>query len=180
MLKALEDFINNADKYLKDPDKWNFLNINYHNPMVLRLWMQLGEYRFYLHLISVDQSRNEESLLHKHKWPSAVYILHGDYEMGVGYNETEDVQNTKIAAKLVMHAGDAYEMTEPHAVHYVTPLNKYEGTLSVMCTRKVYTEDIKEQKPSTLKLSSEIDPETKRKLLFLFKRYWPIKDVKIS
>lgn len=68
---------------LNDPTAWNTLDVNYHHPRVERLWTQLSsERRLMIHLI--HPCKPGESLYHPHPWPSALHVLYGKYEMGLG------------------------------------------------------------------------------------------------
>jgi hypothetical protein len=117
---------------------WNSLNVNYHPPLVERLWAQFDTMRLMIHrihptTISIDQflegvQPNSEALFHPHPWPSAVFIVSGEYEMGVGYGSTSEVP--PLAAKVLLRAGSAYEMTDKDGWHYVAPRKK--PSISVM------------------------------------------------
>lgn len=102
--------------------------IDYHKPYVSRMWFQFGDYRVFLHAIEPCIT-STEALFHPHKWESAMEILSGKYEMGVGYSETNDIPKT--ACKLILNTGSIYEMTEPNAWHYVNPTNNKCYTLMV-------------------------------------------------
>ena len=67
---------------LKNPSIWNTLDVNYHHPRVERLWTQVGTSRLMLHVIHTCET--DEALYHPHPWPSAMHVLSGSYEMGLG------------------------------------------------------------------------------------------------
>jgi len=69
-------------KLLSQPEKWQTKLVNYFPPIVERCWIQLGNYRLLLHFI--HECTAEEALFHTHRWPSAMHILSGKYEMGLG------------------------------------------------------------------------------------------------
>lgn len=109
------------------PLKWQSLDIDYHPPRVERLWQPFeleGEtYRIYLHKIYPCEPH--EALFHPHPWPSAMRVVSGNYEMGIGYGT--GIEPPPVAARMVVfaqsHSRDfKYEMTDPNAWHYVRPL----------------------------------------------------------
>lgn len=113
--------------------KWNSLLVDYHPPFVERLWCQWLDFRICLHRIrACDEGA---ALFHPHPWPSAMRVVAGRYEMGVGYTAGDTAP--PVAAKLIMPAGTAYEMTEPDGWHYVRPLT--DVTLSVMVSGKPWS-----------------------------------------
>lgn len=105
--------------------------IDYHPPFVKRIWLQHGEYRIYLHRIEPCTS-SLEALYHPHPWHSAIRIVQGTYEMGIGHSATNETPVTDC--KLVVGAGTMYEMTEPDGWHYVNPLSP--AVFSLMVTGK--------------------------------------------
>lgn len=107
---------------------WNSVYVDYHEPFVERLWRPWKEYRIYLHRIFPCET--SKALFHRHPWPSAMRVLEGKYEMGVGY--TKGSEPPRVAAKLILPRFSEYEMTEPHAWHYVRPLA--EASVSLMVT----------------------------------------------
>jgi hypothetical protein len=93
--------------------------IDYHEPFVKRIWFQHGEYRVFLHRIEAFEG-SVDALYHPHQWKSAVRIIKGEYEMGVGHSDTTDIPKTDC--KLRLRSGSLYEMTEPDGWHYVKPM----------------------------------------------------------
>ena len=134
---------------------WNSLLIDYHQPFVYRVWIQVKEYRVSFHMI--DPCESDEALFHPHPWPSAMRILIGRYEMGIGYGEVKP----PIAARIVLAAGSTYEMTDPNSWHYVRPI---EPSFTLMVTGKPF------DKPSSSieKASKKLFPlEDNRKEMIL-------------
>src|SRR5206468_11967261 len=115
---------------LQDGGCWQSLYVDYHPPMVERLWTRWGEYRVFLHRIF--PCGPGEALFHPHPWPSAMRVLAGEYEMAVGYGPGE--APPPVAALILARGDFRYQMTEPDAWHYVRPLGA--PTLSVMVTGK--------------------------------------------
>jgi len=93
--------------------------IDYHKPFVSRIWFQHDDIRVFLHKIEVCKS-SSEALYHPHKWDSAMEILNGTYEMGIGYSQTNEIPKT--CCKIILNTGNQYEMTEPDGWHYVRPI----------------------------------------------------------
>ncbi len=112
---------------LADDARWNSLDINYHPPVVERLWMPWGEYRVSLHRI--HPCAPSDALFHPHPWPSAMRILDGRYEMAIGYGTGTTAP--PIAARIIAGTDVRYEMTDPDAWHYVRPLDRPAMTIMV-------------------------------------------------
>ncbi len=127
MLDVLAEVEAELPVLLQSSESWASLNINYHPPMVERVHRRWREYRVYLHRIHPCQPG--EALFHPHPWPSAMRILSGVYEMGVGYGAGN---STPPQAARIISAGDMrYEMTDPDAWHYVRPVDAVAMTLMV-------------------------------------------------
>tara|TARA_B100000614_G_scaffold262909_1_gene300493 strand:+ start:69406 stop:69915 length:510 start_codon:yes stop_codon:yes gene_type:complete len=127
VLAELED--ETLPRLLMDPN-WSSLDINHENPRVERVWRQWGDYRICLHRI--HQCAEDEAHFHPHPWPSAMRIISGHYEMGIGYSETD--QPPPCAAVVRGSDGMTYEMTDPNGWHYVRPLSR--EVISLMITGK--------------------------------------------
>ena len=129
-------------------DAWRSLDIDYEPPRVERLWRPWGpvvstgamsipsRFRINLHRIGPCES----ALFHPHPWPSAVRIITGRYEMGVGTRSVNQHYNPPEICRMVLGPGDQYEMVDPAGWHYVKPLD--EPSLSVMITARPFTEQI--------------------------------------
>jgi len=117
---------------LVQPDKWNSLLINYFPPIVERCWIQIGNYRLMLHFI--HECKSEEALFHTHRYPSAMHILTGKYEMGLGFG-AGDTPPEKMAT-IVFDNGGYYDMTHIDGWHYVRPIGGPSAT--VMLTGKLW------------------------------------------
>lgn len=125
LIAALKRAEERLPDLLKDTSGWNTLDVDYEPPRVERLWQQFEDgFRVCLHRIHPC----EQALFHPHPWPSAVKILSGLYEMGVGYGVGK--KDPPEAATLVLSTGSSYEMIEPDGWHYVRPLGA--PSLSVM------------------------------------------------
>lgn len=120
---------------LKSEEGWNSKYIDYEPPTVERLWRDVGGgYRLFLHRIYPC----EEPYFHPHPWPSAIRILSGQYEMGVGFGS--GVVSPRCAARMILSTGDSYEMIDPDGWHWVRPLER--PTLSLMVTGKPWDRDM--------------------------------------
>ncbi len=111
--------------------------IDYHPPIVERMWFQYGEIRVCLHRIHKCNEATD-ALFHPHPWKSAVRIIKGSYEMGVGHSETNEMP--VIDCHGVFPAGTCYQMIEPHAWHYVNPTSDY--VYSLMITGEKYEREM--------------------------------------
>lgn len=113
---------------LTEVESWQSLLIDYHPPIVERVWRPWRDMRLSLHRI--HPCGPGEALLHPHPWPSAVLIIDGEYEMGVSHGA--GMTPPPLGARIVLGPGARYEMIEPDAWHYVRPLTT--PSLSVMVT----------------------------------------------
>ena len=151
MLKVLAAVKMELPELLVDADAWQGLYIDYHPPVVERLWRQWRQYRVYLHMI--HPCKPEDALFHPHPWPSAVEIVSGKYEMTIGYGQG----NTPppIAATVVLCAGSTYEMTEVNGWHAVRPLDGMSTSLMVAGPRWDRWSPSGENKPRELNLQEK-------------------------
>lgn len=106
------------EEMLKDPDRWESLDIDYYPPRVERVWTQHGEDRVLLHRI--HPCSYNTALWHPHPWPSAITVMDGQYEMGVSYC---DLKPSGEAARIILTPGSSYEMSEPKGWHFVRPFD---------------------------------------------------------
>lgn len=104
---------------LCDASLWKSVNINYHPPHVERLWCQLGAYRLYLHFI--HPCDREQALFHPHPWPSAIHVIEGQYEMGMGFGE--GIEEPEVFSTILSQGNMYYEMPHKDGWHYVRPLS---------------------------------------------------------
>ena len=126
------NILNRAEEVLplliKERATWHSVFVDYEQPFVERLWREWGEYRLYLHRIHPCAA--DVALFHPHPWPSAMKVLSGSYEMGVGYGSGETVP--PVAATVILNSGARYEMVHPDAWHSVRP--REAPSLSLMVT----------------------------------------------
>ena len=135
LLRDLARVEQKLPELIADSAGWQSLDINYEPPHVKRLWRDvvldpeddgLFHYRVCLHQILPCMA----ALFHPHPWPSAVKILSGRYEMGLGDSATE-IEPPMIAT-LVLAAGSSYEMVHPDGWHSVRPLDEPSYSLMIM------------------------------------------------
>lgn len=117
-LKQIEDKL--LLDLLSKPELWNSLLIDYHPPIVERVWTQLGNYRLMLHFIQPCEAK--DALFHPHPWPSAIHVLHGAYEMGLGFGPGL-VDPAKMGTIFVENGGMYYDLTHIDSWHYVRPID---------------------------------------------------------
>lgn len=183
---------------LKKSGEWNSLMIDYHAPIVERLWTQIGNYRVSLHFIHPCDTK--DALYHPHPWPSAMHVLHGKYEMGLGIKylpgfielsdfrhdgslgETikyvgQDLENCEIftreISKIEMNGENYYEMIDPKGWHYVRPIGG--PCASVMLMGKPWDKNQFEgesEKPEGLK---PLDGYRKMIILEWFQNFFSVK-----
>lgn len=135
---SLLDVLSDAKSIARDipASGWQTLDVNYEEPRVERLWMQMGNYRIYLHVIH-KCARGIRGLYHPHPWASAVEILAGSYWMDLG----REVYGMPMpTARLLLTTGSKYEMPTPDGWHRVEPVTPV--VLSVMVTGDRFTRSI--------------------------------------
>lgn len=123
-------FVSVKDVFSTTADDWN--SVDYEPPRVERLWRQIEgtDARLYLHKIHPC----ETALFHPHPWPSAIYIVSGQYEMGVGYGPGEIAP--PVATRLILTSGSYYVMDNVDGWHYVRPKKVSGPVISMMVTGK--------------------------------------------
>lgn len=107
-------------------DGWEGIDVLYHEPRVERVWRQWGNLRISLHVI--HPANKIDCLFHPHPWPSAMRVVHGGYEMGIGYGE--GIEAPPEACRVILSAGSQYCMENKDGWHYVCPADGLN--LSVM------------------------------------------------
>lgn len=139
---------------LEKPEVWNTLDINYYPPHVERLWTSIGDKRLMLHFI--EPCTTQQALYHPHPWPSAIHVVDGLYEMGLGVTFTPDFKELnemrkygngeqpwlKQICKIEFKEG-YYEMLEPIGWHYVRPI---KPVFSVMLIGQPWPEQKEQEK----------------------------------
>jgi len=103
-----------------------------------------------------------EALFHPHPWPSAMRVLDGEYEMAIGYGT--GATPPPVACLLIAGNNFRYEMTDPHAWHYVRPLGA--PTLSLMVTGAPWQPSAPKSRPEL----QELTPAQKTRLLNAFRQ----------
>ena len=103
---------------------WTSIRLDHQQPVLERCYTQYGDLRLGVHRIHPC----ETAMYHPHPWPSAVYLLDGEYEMAIGHGEGS--KPPPEAMRTVVTPGSRYEMLDPNGWHYVRPLVR--PTLSIM------------------------------------------------
>lgn len=125
MLNDLLNIEKELARHLAEEDTWSSVYVDYHKPYVKRLWKQIGTHRVYLHQIA--SCERSESLFHPHPWPSAMKVIEGVYEMGVGYSKTNEAP--VAVSTLILPKNSYYEMVDIDSWHYVRPLSTVSYSL---------------------------------------------------
>lgn len=122
MLEKLKEIAENLHSLLLnavDEGTVKTMYIEYGKPCVSRLWFPYKDMRIFLHKIEQTYS---EVFIHPHKWDSAMLIIDGSYEMGIGHSETNEDPMHKLDSTLILPTGTMYEMMDKDAWHYVKPI----------------------------------------------------------
>lgn len=163
MLAILAEVESLLPELLRDATHWNSVFVDYHRPFVERLWMQYGEHRIMLHRIYPCEGA--EALFHPHPWPSAMRILHGSYEMQVGWGE--DFIPPRRTMRLHLAPRSTYEMLDPDLWHYVAPSKT--ATITLMVTGKPWKREV-HKSPHTL---SPLSDDQALRLRMYFQHFYP-------
>jgi len=126
-LKQIEEKL--LPDLLTKPAEWHTLLVNYHPPIVERLWAQIGNYRVLLHFI--HKCEVKDALFHPHPWPSAMHVINGKYEMGLGFGPGI-VEPEKMCTILLENGGAYYDMTHIDGWHYVRPVEGVCATVMLI------------------------------------------------
>ena len=148
---------------MKDESPWQGLYIDYHPPIVERIWCQWGAYRVSLH--KMYPCGEEEALFHAHAWPQYIKIISGTQEVGVA-----DMRSNFPPAHLIVSSygsGNYYEMTNPFGGHYVRPIDR--PSFSVMLTGSPWSVH---HAPKSTKPLRQLTPEEFRKNFDFFRDYY--------
>lgn len=129
MIGELKKILPSLPELLKS-DKWNTLLINKYPPIIYRLSLRLSDSRTLL-LHKLFNTEHEQAFMHSHSWSFACKVLHGEYEMGVGYSEDRNNPPQSTFTSFVK-AGDYYEILSPNVWHYTKPTKHTEYSYSVM------------------------------------------------
>jgi len=163
MLDALHAIEARLPELLRDEAGWTGLYVDYHPPVVERLWRQVDGVRVYLHRIL--PCAPDDALFHPHPWPSAMRLIEGTYEMAIGYGSGTEAPPR--AALLMLTAGSEYEMTDPNSWHYVRPVSA--PTMSLMVSGPPW------DRP-TIAVGKTLDPlgdEQRARLFDFFRQRYP-------
>lgn len=158
VIGKLKEIEKQLPSLLSSVNEWNSVYINYEKPFVERLWRQIGEDRLYLH--KIYPCKRDEAFFHPHPWKSAIKIISGTYEMGVGNSGSR----SDITIRLILTAGSYYEMLSLHDWHYVCPIE--HPSYSIMVSGKPLNHNAKPERPGLKPLSNNV----KNNLLEFFRK----------
>lgn len=164
MLDILETIETHLPPWLLQND-WNSLYIDYHPPIVERLWRTFEDKRISLHCIHPCEAH--QALFHPHPWPSAMRVLQGEYEMAVGFGPGDTPP--PHASRIIAEGGRfSYEMTHPDAWHYVRPIQ--HPVYTVMVTGAPWSRSA----PRSQTPLQPLPPSRVQSLLETFRTFYPL------
>lgn len=143
--------------------RWNSLLIDYHKPVVERLWVPFSKYRINLH--KTHPCKREDALFHPHPWPSVIKILSGTYKMDVGYGKGD--KEPPVACELILPEGSSYSMTDPDGWHRIYPVDKV--SVSLMITGPPWART----SPGKGKVTAPLTQDQQMEILAFFRNYYP-------
>lgn len=143
-----------------EKEQWNSLLVDYHPPIVKRLWLPYKDYRVSLH--EIDECSEKDALWHSHPWPSIIEVLEGSYRMDLGHSTTSEAPKD-IVCKQIITKGCQYVMDDPNGWHFVSPLTK--TSYSIMITGKPW----KNSAPKPSKILKELSKKDEERLITKFK-----------
>lgn len=154
--------------YLRNKNiTFHSMYIDYEPPIVERIWFQLGDDRVYLH--KIHKAKNFQTLYHPHPWKSAIRIVEGSYEMGVGHSATDETPPTDCL--LVLKQGSAYTMFEQDAWHWVNPITDFVYSLMITGERFNRKMPVEPEKKF-----NELTSEQFKDIIAVFQNYYPEND----
>lgn len=131
-IQYLKDFEQSSafKMLLNCPHRFSTLLIDYEEPYVKRIWIQINPT---IRLLFHEILPCDEAFMHSHAWASAVRILpiSGDYEMETAFRPIPTMKPV-ILCRSIFTSGGYYEMLDPRGYHSVKPL--YKPSYSVMLT----------------------------------------------
>lgn len=153
---------------LRDANRqWHSLDITYLPPRVKRVWTQYNEkIRLFLHKIYPASSKY--AFYHPHPWLSAMKIVQGSYQMGLGCDDGSD--SPQILSTQIFNEGSYYDMTHPKAWHYVAA---NDIVYTIMITGPLFDPPVK--MPQTLKEAQvPLSESDTNEILDFFKQKYPL------
>jgi len=133
MIKKLIDIKEKLPALLSDRENWKSLYVDYHPPLVERLYMDYEDVRISIHRL--HKCEPSDALIHPHPWPAA-FMVFGGYQTAFGYSETIDAPENM--SRVIMNEG-CYEMMDKNLWHYVAPL---ETCITIMVSGKPWGRDM--------------------------------------
>lgn len=145
---------------------WHSLDITYLPPRVKRVWTQYSDkIRLFLH--KIYPASTSEAFYHPHPWFSAMKIVQGSYQMGLGCDDGS--LSPPVLSTQIFNQGSYYDMTDPKAWHYVAAS---DIVYTIMITGPLFDPPVK--MPQTPKeIQSTLSECDKNEILALFKSKYP-------
>jgi hypothetical protein len=136
-LKQIEDKL--ILELLSNPKIWQSSVLDKQKPIVEKMWTQINKYIISLYFI---HTCNKEEIRYKYnECPSAMHILQGSCEIGVGFKEVENITTMHIPQ------GNMYfDMTADETIYFIRSTNSVSSSvmLSGEKWKEVEIEDGKE------------------------------------
>lgn len=166
ILDQLEDAKRELPELLMNEEQWGDVDVHYHPPRVERLWTPYRDGRVFLH--EIHPCVPDAALMHPHPWPSAMYLIDGEYEMGYARSDPDGPRPTNYERRVV-RAGETYVMPDPDEWHYVAPIR--DAVRSVMFIGTPYPRTT--PKKHVMHGLSRIEHDRRRELFAVFRSFFP-------
>lgn len=148
-------------------EDWDSLVINKRKPETHRLFRIEGDYRICLHKFYPCNS--DEAFSHPHPWPATFHILHGGYNMELGFSS--DLESEPLFYETIKFVkGSSYSMMSNRSWHKISPINN-RATYTIMINGPEFTEQHKAVRRTKGKDLSRLTGREKADLLSIFKEF---------
>jgi hypothetical protein len=174
MLEALYEAERLLPSLLATEDGWTGLFADTEKPNLTRVWRQWGENRISLHVFGPCASL--EVFPHPHEWDSAIRILEGECEMGMGVLTSHTHRAAGVILPvpedcfgIVMPPGTAYQMIGSYPWHWVRPTGPHGYASLMVSGPPLYPQNrVRKNTPSRILTAAQISDQLTR-----FRRHYP-------
>ena len=146
---------------LSKPNIWNTAMIDHSKPLVEKLWTQVGNYSITLQFI--HHCGIKDAIYHLHASPSAIHMLEGDFDMGIGFGENIP---DEVCSMFVKGGNMYYDMKNVNGWQYIRP------AVAVCSMTMLSGKPWDRMLPESDQPNKEIDSNRKFIILEYFEKYY--------